>query len=590
MPIQELPPHVAAQIAAGEVVERPAAAVKELVENSLDAGAGRILVSIRQGGMSEIRITDDGSGIPAEELELAFRHHATSKISAEADLNSVRTLGFRGEALPSIAAVSRVSCTTRTANAEMGARIDFRYGEPTGRRDVGAPVGTNIVVSELFGNVPARRRFLRSAPAETARVNEVVTRYALAFPEVRFTLVADDRELLSTPGSGSQQDAILALYGSEVAAAMLPVCGAEGETTVSGYIGAPPLSRHNRSYVTLLVNRRWVHHRSISYAIEQAYQGALPNRRYPVAVLDITMPPADVDVNSHPAKREVRFRNENRLFAIVQGAVRDALQSHAPARRSAGSFASTGGATADSPGADAVAGLAAPGPARGIGSASAPGMPGGPEQPPLSTVGLAPRGGSLREVIAGLRVVGQIRQTYIVAEGEAGMYLVDQHAAHERVVYDRMQEEAQRAAPVAQPLLTPAPVELDAAQTATLTEYAELLARQGFEIEEFGGNAWLVRSVPATLALRRNPDPAQALTNLLNAVAIEQVVMQREEALAATIACHGSVRAGDTLTLAEMDALLRQLETTANPHHCPHGRPTVIHFTEYQLEREFGRR
>ena len=589
MPIHQLPPHVAAQIAAGEVVERPASVVKELVENSLDAGATRVAVSIREGGVAEIRVTDDGCGIPADELALAFHHHATSKLATAADLETVATLGFRGEALPSIAAVARVSCNSRTSNADAGARIQFRYGDLLGQQAAGCPVGTTIEVVELFGNLPARRRFLRSAAAETARIQEVVTRYALAYPGVRFTLTADGREQVSAPGNDRLQDVILSLYGGDVAARMLPVCADDGNIAVSGYASAPDLNRHNRSYVTLLVNRRWVYHRSIIYAIEQAYQGTLPDRRYPLAVINVALPAADVDVNSHPTKREVRFRNENRIFSAVQRAVHDALVAHAPVRPATRSF--TPVSPGQPPGAPLPgAGIAPDAPAyrHTPPAAVAPGPASG--DLPLPTTGLLAPGGSLRDVIAGLRVVGQIRQTYVVAEGSAGMYLVDQHAAHERIVYDQIRQRAQQREPISQPLLAPLSAELTTAQTATLEEYTELLAGYGFQLEPFGGDAWLVRAVPATLAAGRNPDPAQALVNLLDAVAVEQVVMEREDALAATIACHGAVRAGDTLSHDEMDALLRQLEATDNPHHCPHGRPTVIHFSEYQLEREFGRR
>ena len=578
MPIQQLPPHVAAQIAAGEVIERPASVVKELVENSLDAGATSITVSIREGGVAEISVTDDGCGIAPDELDLAFRHHATSKLATVEDLNTVSTLGFRGEALPSVAAVARVVCTTRPTDAEAGARIEFRHGACVGQRHQGCPPGTSVQVADLFGELPARRRFLRSAAAEAARIQEVITRYGLAHPEVRFTLSVDGSDAISTPGSGRLQDAILSIYGAEVAGRMLPVSLTDGEVAVDGYTGAPDLNRRNRSYTTLLVNRRWVYDRSIYYAIEQAYQGNLPDRRFPFAVINISVPPEQVDVNSHPTKREVRFRDGDRLFSLVQRAVRDALIAHAPVRTATRSFTpvdagpqpptspetrlltSTGGAQ---PRTDGIA---------------------------LPTTTLARAEGSLRDVLADLRVVGQIHQTYIVAEGRSGMYLVDQHAAHERVVFDQIRRRMQGGERPSQPLLAPLTAELSAAQAVTMDSYADLLADYGFVLDHFGDNAWLVRALPAGLAARANPDPAVALSDLLDAVAVEQVVMEREDALAATVACHGAVRAGMTLAPEEMDALLRQLETTENPHNCPHGRPTVIHFSEYQLEREFGRR
>lgn len=581
MPIRQLSPNVASQIAAGEVVERPASVVKELVENALDAGATRVAVSLSGGGVTEIRVTDDGSGIPADELALAFRHHATSKLTEAADLETVDTLGFRGEALPSIAAVARVTCTTRPSDSDTGARIEFRYGEAAGENPVGCPVGTTLQVVELFGNLPARRRFLRSAAAETSRAQEVVARYALAYPEVRFTLTADGREQINTQGNGNLQDVLLSLYGRDVAARMLPVSSTDDHLAVSGYASAPELSRHNRSHITLLVNRRWVYHRSVMYAIEQAYQGTLPDRRYPLAVINVDLAPEEVDVNSHPTKREVRFRNENRIFYAVRRAVADALVAHAPVRQVGRPFSVLVDPQPASRGSTSTL-AAAPATRRDEDARTSPLA--------LPTTALSSAGGSLREVLTGLRVVGQIRQTYIVAEGDAGMYLVDQHAAHERVVFDRMRRNGAVQASVSQPLLAPTPVELDLSQTATLQEFEDMLVDYGFQLEPFGGNAWLVRAVPAVLTARHNPDPVGALTNLLDAVSVEQVVMEREDALAATIACHGAVRAGDTLGADEMDALLRQLEVTENPHNCPHGRPTVIHFTEYQLEREFGRR
>ena len=589
MPIQQLPPHVAAQIAAGEVIERPASVVKELVENSLDAGAARIDVAIREGGVAEIRVSDDGCGIAADELALAFRHHATSKLATVADLQSVSTLGFRGEALPSIAAVARVVCTTRLRDSDAGAHIEFRYGDLAAERSTGCPVGTSVQVVELFGSLPARRRFLRSSAAETARIQEVVTRYALADPAVRFTLTVDGRETLNTSGNGRLQDAILSIYGADVAGRMLPVQQTDGDVSVNGYTSAADLSRHNRSYITLLVNHRWVYDRSIAYAIEQAYQGTMPDRRYPIAVINIEIPPELVDVNSHPSKREVRFRNENRLFSLVQRAVRDALVAHAPVRQVTRSFNPSGQPAAEGP----VTGSGARPdtfPLRTTPSYASGAATPAPDPLTLPTTSLAPTGGSLRDVLADLRVVGQIRQTYVVAEGSAGMYLIDQHAAHERVVFDQLKNRAEQRQRASQPLLAPLPAELSASQAATRQEYDDLLSEYGFLLEPFGDNAWLVRAVPATLAARGNTDPVAALVELLDAVAVEQVVMEREDALVATIACHGSVRAGMTLSQDEMDALLRQLKTTDNPHNCPHGRPTVVHFTQYQLEREFSRR
>ena len=592
MPIRALPPEVAAQIAAGEVVERPASVVKELLENSLDAGATRIAVSVRQGGVAEISVTDDGCGIPADEVPLAFQRHATSKLLTAADLSTVTTLGFRGEALPSIAAVSRVTITTRPAEAAAGWRGELRYGEMTTAAAFGGPPGTTIRVLELFGNLPARRGFLRSAAAETARIQEVVTRSALAWPSVRFSLTADGRPVVDTPGSGRLPEAILSIYGADVAARMLPLSLSDGapsgdglataDLAISGYVSAPEISRHNRGGITLLVNRRWVQDRSLHYAIDQAYHGMLAERRYPIAVIGIGLPPERVDVNYHPAKSEVRFRQQPNLFSAVQRAVRDALIAHAPARpvsRPMTPAAAAGDTPARREGRPAAApsggGAAGPGPA-----APTPDHPLLPSALPSEAV-------PLRQTLESLRVVGQIRQTYVVAEGDGGLFLIDQHAAHERIVYDGIRRQWADREPIAQPLLAPAAAELTYAQQDTLQQYTELLAASGYELEPFGGNGWLLRAVPPQLAAA---DPIQSLIELLDAVALEQVVMERDDALAATLACHGSVRAGTTLSYDEMTALISQLRETPQPHRCPHGRPTVVHFSQYQLEREFGRR
>ena len=585
MPIRQLPTDVASKIAAGEVIERPASVVKELVENSLDAGATRIETVIREGGVAEIRVSDDGCGIPADEVSLAFLRHATSKLTTVDELQSVSTLGFRGEALPSIAAVSRATLTTRAIGADSGVRIQLRYGEPAGFDEVGCAPGTTVQAQELFGNLPARRKFLRSSAAETARIQEVVSRYALASPGVKFTLTADGRTILDTPGSGRARDAVLSVYGSDIASQMLPVLHVDGDISIDGFVSTPQISRGNRSYITLLVNHRWVFDGSVAYAITQAYQGMLPDRRYPVAVIDVVIPAHAVDVNSHPAKREVRFRNADRLFSAVHHAVRDALLAHAPVRQAV-SVATP--AHTDAPADSAPAQpLLAPGASR---SPAGPRTTSGPA--PLPTTQLVSSAGSLRDVLASLRVVGQIRQTYIVAEGPEGMYLVDQHAAHERVVYDRLRQQVSNQQRISQPLLSPTPCDLSIAQAATMEEYAELLESYGFGIEAFGNNTWLLRAVPTSLADggKGVTDPVQILLELLDAIALEQVIMEREDALAATIACHGSVRAGINLTIDEMSALLEQLEATPDPHSCPHGRPTVVRFTEYQLEREFRRR
>ena len=332
MPIRVLDPHVVAKIAAGEVVERPASVVKELVENSIDAGATHVTIEVESGGVKLVRVSDDGHGIPADEMALAFQRHATSKISGFDDLESVTSLGFRGEALPSIASVSRMSLYSRATGSDVGHEVQARWGEVSPASAAGGATGTTVTVRDLFDNVPARRKYLRSVGAEASRNADLVSRMALAFPEVQFRLRQDGRETLVSPGNGNGADALVAVYGAQVAEGMLTASfRLENDGySIDGYVSAPSLHRANRTYMTFLVNRRLVQSRTLSYALEEAYQGFLPQRRYPLAVLALQVPASQVDVNVHPAKREVRFTHEGRAFTLVQRAVREALVGSSP--------------------------------------------------------------------------------------------------------------------------------------------------------------------------------------------------------------------------------------------------------------------
>ena len=582
MPIRLLPPDLAALIAAGEVVERPVSVVKELLENSVDAGATQITVEIRGGGIGLIRVADDGQGMPADELPLAFHRHATSKLSSAEQLDRVDTMGFRGEALPSIAAVCNVSVLSRTRDETVGSRRVLQWGEVVDEGAEGCAAGTVVEVSDLFGNQPARRKFLRSVQAETARVQELVSRYSLAFPEIRFRLVNDDRTSLTTPGNGQPREALLAVYGSQVAQSMLEVDAEDAETgyVVEGFVAAPSVSRANRTYLTFFVNRRLVQSRMLSFAVEEAYSGLLQVKRYPVAAINLVIPYADVDVNSHPAKREVRFHNENRVFSLTQRAVRAALVSNSPVPTAVPTqdsgqrtgFRSFGGGSGRAGG----PGVASPGYAGG--GAAPPPQTGSPVGEMLPLLG--------RPAVP-LRVVGQLKMTYIVAEGPEGMYLVDQHAAHERIVFNRICAEREDRKAASQPLLAPVNVELTPSHATTLLDNMQAVTEYGFQLEPFGERSYLLRSVPSILS---KEDPAKAIIDILDMATLEGLTRQKEDVMAASIACHAAVRAGQALSDAEMRALLEQLEATANPHTCPHGRPTMVHFSSYHVEREFGRR
>jgi DNA mismatch repair protein MutL len=601
MPIRVLAPHEAAKIAAGEVIERPASVVKELVENSLDAGAQRVTVELREGGLALIRVVDDGCGIDPAELRLAFERHATSKVASEDDLWRVATLGFRGEALPSIAAAGEVEVLTRVAGNDVGARIRFRDGALAEQGAGACPPGTTFTVRRLFAAQPARLKFLRTPAAEATQVATVVAHYALAYPEVRFELVADGRASLTTPGSGSLVDALAAVYGPEAAAYAVAVeaPAPAGEPSVRGLAVDPAVHRASRNYISLFVNRRWVRNRALTFAVEEAYTGMLPAGRHPVAVLEISVPPDEVDVNVHPTKAEVRLRREREVFAAVQRAVRRALAAAAPVPSASASLwpsAAVPAANAPSPAEfdrpplwltqrPWQARFAAPAPLAP--EPTVDGATGGPAT--TAAVATAP---PLVERLPLLRAVGQLASTYVVAEAPDGMYLVDQHAAHERVLYERMLAAVRAGRPEAQPLLEPLAIELDAPAAALLAEQAAAFARLGFDVAHFGDRAWMVRAVPAVLA---GDDIAANLRELLDRAAREAAAdgAARDEPshrLAASLACHAAVRAGMTLAEAEQRELLRSLESCEAPRTCPHGRPTTVHLAAEAIAREFRRR
>jgi DNA mismatch repair protein MutL len=577
LPIRVLPPAIAARIAAGEVIERPASIVKELIENSLDAGATRLSVEIAAGGADLIRVSDDGSGIEPGELEAAFQRHATSKFAEDDELFRILTLGFRGEALPSIAAVAEVELVSRPHGREAAAALRLGPGLEPRRAPRGAPAGTTVSVRRLFEGQPARRKFLRGPAAEANAVAAVVSHCALAYPEVRFSLAVDGRQALATAGSGDPRDAVAAVYGPSVAAALLPVTPGEGPIQVSGLTSPPGLSRSSRAYISLFVNRRWVQNRRLLFAVEEAYRGLLMTGRHPLAVIHIQLPYEDVDVNVHPQKAEVRFRDESAVFAAVQRAVRRAVMEAAPVPAAV--------LTAAAPPAPPLTLEARPSApplwehalrlesgARRAGAGPAYEPPEGPPTP--------------RRALPVLRVIGQFGAVYIIAEGPDGMYLIDQHAAHERVLYERLRLQRERAQPDLQGLLEPLALELPPRQRAVLLQESDALAAHGFQIEQFGEAAFIVRAVPSALAagdLRGN------ITRFLDRL-LDDPAAGSADRVAASLACHAAVRAGKTLALEEMRDLIAQLEGAGSPNTCPHGRPTMVHVSAGLLAKEFGRR
>ncbi len=583
LPIRVLSPQEAARIAAGEVIERPASVVKELIENALDGGARQITVETRQGGISFLRITDDGCGIEPDELRIAFERHATSKLSSEDELWRIGTLGFRGEALPSIAAAADVELASRPAGALVAGRIVLRDGAIERQGSAGAPPGTTVTVQHLFRRQPARLKFLRSPAAESTQIAGVVTHYALAYPEVRFTLRADGRTVLQTNGNGDVRDAAAAVYGLDLAWELLPIeSDADDRIAVAGLAGSPAVSRANRNYISLFVNRRWIRNRSLTFAVVEAYQGMLPLGRFPVAIIDIRVPAETVDVNVHPTKAEVRFRDERAVFAALQRVVRRTLASRGavPEFEARSSMFE---AQRDAIQQETTAWRH---------QTAAPMVPLPIARAEARTSNFEPQTASeqlpMSDSLPLLRPVGQLGNTYVIAEGPDGMYLIDQHAAHERVLYERFLAQGRDGALDVQPLLQPQPLELTARQRALLEGFSAELESSGLSVEPFGDEAYLVRAVPPSLA---GSDVVRAIGELLDLLGREDgPTDEPAHRVAASLACHGSVRAGQTMTDDEQRELLRLLEGAEHPRTCPHGRPTMIHLSSDTLARQFRRR
>ena len=575
MVIRILPPEIASQIAAGEVVERPASVVKELLENSLDAGARDISITVKGAGRQSIEVADDGSGIPVEELSLAVSRHATSKLHRAEDLFQISSLGFRGEALASIGSVSRLTITSSANDSRTGGRIRVEGGQVETVQPVGAPKGTVVRVEELFFNVPARLKFLKSDITERRHIDDLVTRYALAYPMVRFRLLQDGREVLHTSGNGNRREVLAALYGVDIARQMLEVLADYDKIKVTGFISPISLTRSNRREITFFVNGRWIQDGALTSALMQAYHTMLMVGRYPLAALFLDLPAQMVDVNVHPAKGEVRFREKDQVFSGVQRAVRRALLAYTPVpelseqmdwalRRKTSAL-------------DVLNWGTSSGGQRDAGFETEATFQPSNLQPstPLQGVPL-------------LRLVGQVASAYLVAEGPDGLYLVDQHAAHERVLFERFLAQRVGTNP-SQTLLQPVPVDFPPAGARLLGEQLPILRHLGFEVEEFGSNTFLVRAIPALLS---GSDPKEALRVLVEEFEEDETPLgnEIEAKVIARVCKRAAVKAGQNLSPEEQKALLRDLEACQSPRTCPHGRPTMIHLSVDLLERQFGRK
>lgn len=634
--IRPLSTSVVNKIAAGEVIERPASVVKELLENAVDAGATRIDVTLEQGGRELVRVTDNGCGIAADELVLAVTNHATSKITSADDLFEVATMGFRGEALASIAEVSRTTLRTRTPEAESGAELRVNGGVASPVEPAGCPVGTTIEVRDLFFNTPVRQRFLKTAQTEIAHATEAFTRVALAHPGIHCRLVHGSREVYDLPATTDWQARIAAVFGSELADALIDVESTDDAVSLRGYVANPMHSRANNRLQYLFLNGRAIRDRALQHALGEAYRGLLLTGRFPICFLRFDMPPSLADVNVHPTKLEVRFQDGGKLYSQLLGTLRSrflstdlratSLSGGGSQRRDAGEEGEGGNGTSPivdwarsqltqqridllGPGGHSTTASREPlvmhrvAPRGEMGGRS-----GGPHYqvpefrpspfdvaPPRPAAGDSTSESEPAEwtreeptVAAGGRAI-QLHNRYLVAQTDEGLEIIDQHALHERILYEQLRAKVAAGGLETQKLLVPEPVDLTAAEVALVVEHRELLARLGVAVEPFGGETVLVSSYPAILA---KISPRDVLADLLEQLSAGSTTPQRPELLddlLHTVACKAAVKYGDRLTPDEISSLLDHRHLTENHHHCPHGRPTAISFTCEQLDKQFKR-
>jgi DNA mismatch repair protein MutL len=626
--IHKLSPSVVNKIAAGEVIERPASVVKELLENSVDAGAGRIDLSVEKGGSDVIRVADNGHGIEADQLPLAVASHATSKIDSADDLFSVGTLGFRGEALASIAEVSRLLIRSRTADATSGAELEVVGGAGGAVAPVGCPVGTTIEVRNLFFNTPVRHKFLRSTQTEMGHATEAFTRLALAYPQIHFTLTHGGRLAHDLPPVDDIRRRVAAFFGDELADDLIPIHSASDGVTLSGYVANPMHSRANNRLQYLFLNGRAIRDRALQHALGEAYRGLLLTGRQPICFLRLDMPPDMIDVNVHPTKQEVRFQDSGRLYSQLLGALRTKFLSTdltARGKSPAGHGMPNDESQASMAGASRLVDWAK----QQLGQQRLDRQPATPRDPWNDPQSAEPLTASARTADAGpLRFhrvdvppfqpfdVGdhlrqeqerassapaaappapgaagnalQVHNRYLVVETEQGIEVIDQHALHERILYEQIRARTLAGALESQRLLVPEPVDLTATEAAAVLEQAELLGRLGVEVQPFGGETVLVSSYPAMLA---NLSPAEVLRGLVEKLLSGGRPQARDllDDLLHMIACKAAVKFGDRLSGEEIAALLSQRHLAHDPHHCPHGRPTTLVFTREELDRQFKR-
>lgn len=646
--IQVLDPVTIDKIAAGEVVERPASIVKELAENAIDAGATAITVEIEEGGISYIRIADNGCGIEREEVPSAFLRHSTSKIRTVDDLIHIHSLGFRGEALSSIAAVSQVELITKTAEETFGTRYRIAGGKEEGLEETGAKDGTTFVIRQLFYNTPARRKFLKTPMTEASHVSELMTRMALSHPEISFQFINNGQSRIHTSGNGSLKDVIYHIYGREIAMNLIEIQTEAGDVKISGFLGKPVISRGNRNFENYFINGRYVKNQIVSKAIEDAYKDFTMQHKYPFVALQITMPGEEVDVNVHPAKLEIRFQNQQAVYNAVYEAVDRGLRkeelipqvkleepkeipradvpSPAPApmskketkppqapakeernldyfmqkmkervaayhnRESSAEVAAKDQIFRPLQQADRIREAAVYANLSSVGEKAEKKMENktGEQEPPRQ-MDLFEEKFLDREIRAEYHLIGQVFDTYWLVEFQDNLYIIDQHAAHERVLYERTLKSMKTREYTSQMISPPVILDLGMQEAALLREYMDRFLRIGFEIEEFGQDSFAVRAVPDNLFSLAKKDLLLQMIDSLSDEVSRKLSPELIDEKVASMSCKAAVKGKMKLSAAEADALIGELLTLDNPYHCPHGRPTIIAMSRRELEKKFKR-
>tara|TARA_B100000700_G_scaffold331793_1_gene468831 strand:+ start:14829 stop:16571 length:1743 start_codon:yes stop_codon:yes gene_type:complete len=579
MSIKLLPLEISARIAAGEVIERPVSVVKELIENSLDANATKIKITLGNGGMDFIEISDDGIGIPSDEVKLVFDRFATSKIEHINDLDNISSLGFRGEAVFSIAAISRVELISKTKESDIGTKIVVQDGEFLSQSPVAANTGTIFKVIGLFHNFPARRKFLRSPLSESRRILSLIKKYSMIRPDVSFEYHQLNSKSFVTSGSGDIRDVMREIYGRDISNDMLKIDPLESDelyprTYVEGIISNPTQNKSNRAHINLFVNGRLIQNKTLSYSFEQSYHGFIAEKKFPFGVLNISIPFDEVDVNVHPTKTEVLFHKENLIFSLIQKTIRNLLLNKMPVldvtfndknipigsnEASSENIYSMNRNFSENPSFDLTDRIGS----SGIDDSYTP-----------------------KNVLPLLRVIGQISNTYIICEGPESLYVIDQHAAHERVIFENVIDRHEKNDPNIQTLLEPILVDLDDIQMEIVEKSEKIFDILGMDIKPFGDNTYIIRSIPHVLSTQ---NAIQAFKNMISVLEEGKHFETWEEKAAYSIACHGAIRAGKHLSLLEMETLIKQLENCRQPSNCPHGRPTLFSIDNANLAKRFRR-